>query len=56
MFLCERGMWLVARGFGTKISQKTVYVCSFHSADKKPTELYPDLELYLGYNRPPPKK
>ena len=24
-------------------------------AKKKPTELYPDPELYLGYDRPPPK-
>ena len=39
----------VALGFETKISLEES-VCSFHFVDKKPTELHPDPELYLGYD------
>ncbi|XP_039464053.1 uncharacterized protein LOC120437550 isoform X2 [Oreochromis aureus] len=46
--------WLAA--LRLKHAPKRVYVCSFHFIDKKPTELHPDPELYLGYDRPPPKK
>ncbi|CAI5685840.1 unnamed protein product [Oreochromis niloticus] len=46
--------WLAA--LRLKHPPKRVYVCSFHFIDKKPTELHPDPELYLGYDRPPPKK
>ncbi|XP_073718386.1 GATA zinc finger domain containing 2Ab isoform X2 [Misgurnus anguillicaudatus] len=42
--------WLAA--LKLKNPPKRVYVCSFHFVDKKPTELHPDPELYLGYNRP----
>ncbi|XP_037550252.1 uncharacterized protein LOC119426742 [Nematolebias whitei] len=46
--------WLAA--LKLKYPPKRVYVCSFHFIDKKPTELHPDPELYLGYDRAPPKK
>ena len=46
--------WLAA--LKLKHPPKRVYVCSFHFFKKKPTELHADLELYLGYDRPPPKK
>ncbi|KAL4009730.1 hypothetical protein ACER0C_003582 [Sarotherodon galilaeus] len=46
--------WLAA--LRLKHPPKRVYVCSFHFIDKKPTELHPNPELYLGYDRPPPKK
>lgn len=46
--------WLAA--LRLKYPLKRVYVCSFHFVDKKPTELHPDMELYLGYDQPPPKK
>uniref|UniRef100_A0A669BKE1 DDE Tnp4 domain-containing protein n=1 Tax=Oreochromis niloticus TaxID=8128 RepID=A0A669BKE1_ORENI len=46
--------WLAA--LRLKHPPKRVYVYSFHFIDKKPTELHPDPELYLGYDRPPPKK
>uniref|UniRef100_A0A3P9AYL6 THAP-type domain-containing protein n=1 Tax=Maylandia zebra TaxID=106582 RepID=A0A3P9AYL6_9CICH len=46
--------WLAA--LRLKHLPKRVYVCSFHFIDKKPTELHPNPELYLGYDRPPPKK
>ncbi|XP_067271988.1 GATA zinc finger domain containing 2Ab isoform X2 [Pseudorasbora parva] len=42
--------WLAA--LKLKNPPKRVYVCSFHFVDKKPTELHPDPELYLGHNRP----
>lgn len=45
--------WLAA--LKLKHPPKKVYVCSFHFLKKKPTELHPDPELYLGYDRPPPK-
>lgn len=35
---------------------KRVYVCSYHVIAKRPSKLYPEPELYLGYNLPPPKK
>jgi len=41
--------WLVA--LKLKNPPKKVYVCSFHFVDKKPTELHPDPELYLGHNQ-----
>lgn len=41
--------WLAA--LKLKNPPKRVYVCSFHFVDKKPTELHPDPELYLGHNR-----
>ena len=50
----RRLAWLEA--LRLKYPPKRVYVCSFHFVDKKPTELHPDPELYLGYDRPPPKK
>uniref|UniRef100_A0A671YJ76 THAP-type domain-containing protein n=1 Tax=Sparus aurata TaxID=8175 RepID=A0A671YJ76_SPAAU len=50
----RRLAWLVA--LRLKYPPKRVFVCSFHFVDKKPTELHPDPELYLGYNRPPPLK
>ncbi|XP_051549979.1 GATA zinc finger domain containing 2Ab isoform X2 [Myxocyprinus asiaticus] len=40
--------WLAA--LKLKSPQKTVYVCSFHFVDKRPTELHPDPELYLCHN------
>ncbi|XP_044073668.1 uncharacterized protein si:dkey-56d12.4 [Siniperca chuatsi] len=46
--------WLSA--LRLKYPPKRVYVCSFHFVDKRPTELHPNPELYLGYDRPPPKK
>ncbi|XP_043079315.1 GATA zinc finger domain containing 2Ab isoform X1 [Puntigrus tetrazona] len=42
--------WLAA--LKLKSPPKRVYVCSFHFVDKKPTDLHPDPELYLGHNRP----
>lgn len=42
--------WLAA--LKLKNPPKRVYVCSFHFVDKKPTELHPDPELYLGHSRP----
>ncbi|XP_058616450.1 GATA zinc finger domain containing 2Ab isoform X3 [Onychostoma macrolepis] len=42
--------WLAA--LKLKTPPKRVYVCSFHFVDKKPTEVHPDPELYLGHNRP----
>ncbi|XP_077082660.1 GATA zinc finger domain containing 2Ab isoform X1 [Siphateles boraxobius] len=41
--------WLAA--LKLKNPPKRVYVCSFHFVDKKPTELHPDPELYLGHSR-----
>ncbi|XP_047242666.1 uncharacterized protein si:ch211-113p18.3 [Girardinichthys multiradiatus] len=46
--------WLAA--LNLKYPTKRVYVCIFHFIAKKPTELHSDPELYLGYDRPPPKK
>ena len=47
--------WLAA--LKLKRPPKRVHVCSYHFIDKKPTELHPIPELFLGYNRPPsPKK
>ncbi|KAG9273573.1 hypothetical protein AMEX_G12744 [Astyanax mexicanus] len=46
--------WLAA--LKLKYPPKRIYVCSFHFVEKKPTELHPDPELYLGYERPPEKK
>uniref|UniRef100_A0A672P0V6 Transcriptional repressor p66-alpha-like n=1 Tax=Sinocyclocheilus grahami TaxID=75366 RepID=A0A672P0V6_SINGR len=43
--------WLAA--LKLKTPPKRVYVCSFHFVDKKPTELHPDPELYLGHNSSP---
>ncbi|XP_051551295.1 transcriptional repressor p66-alpha-like isoform X2 [Myxocyprinus asiaticus] len=40
--------WLAA--LKLKTPPKRVYVCSFHFVDKRPTELHPDPELYLGHN------
>lgn len=42
--------WLSA--LKLKTPPKRVYVCSFHFVDKKPTELHPDPELYLGHDQP----
>ncbi|KAL7375216.1 hypothetical protein ABVT39_013958 [Epinephelus coioides] len=50
----RRLAWLAA--LKRKYPPKKVYVCSFHFVDKKPTDLHPDPELYLGYDRPLPKK
>ena len=50
----RRLAWLAA--LRLKYPPKRVFVCSFHFVDKKPTDLHPDPELYLGYDRPPPKK
>lgn len=46
--------WLAA--LKLKQPPKRVYVCSFHFFDHKPTELHPNPELFLGYERPPVKK
>ncbi|XP_068072369.1 GATA zinc finger domain containing 2Ab isoform X4 [Danio rerio] len=46
--------WLSA--LKLKNPPKRVYVCSFHFVDKKPTELHPDPELYLGQDRPQQSK
>ncbi|XP_062857735.1 uncharacterized protein LOC134320306 isoform X2 [Trichomycterus rosablanca] len=46
--------WLAA--LKLKYPPKRIYVCSFHFVEKKPTEMHPDPELYLGYDRPPQKK
>ncbi|XP_056136537.1 uncharacterized protein si:dkey-56d12.4 [Lampris incognitus] len=46
----ERGAaWLAA--LRLKRPPRRVYVCSFHFVHKKPTDLHPDPELYLGYDR-----
>ncbi|XP_030256939.1 zinc finger protein 2 homolog isoform X1 [Sparus aurata] len=50
----RRLAWLAA--LRLKYPPKRVFVCSFHFVDKKPTELHPDPELYLGYDRPPTKR
>ncbi|XP_030575115.1 uncharacterized protein LOC115772844 [Archocentrus centrarchus] len=50
----RKAAWLAA--LKLKRPPKRVYVCSFHFIDKKPTELHPDPELYLGCDRPSPKK
>ncbi|TRY81743.1 hypothetical protein DNTS_031657 [Danionella cerebrum] len=42
--------WLEA--LKLKNPPKRVYICSFHFVDKKPTDLHPDPELYLGRDRP----
>lgn len=46
--------WLAA--LKLKHPPKRVFVCSFHFVEHKPTELHPNPELYLGYERPPPVK
>uniref|UniRef100_A0A671XED8 THAP-type domain-containing protein n=1 Tax=Sparus aurata TaxID=8175 RepID=A0A671XED8_SPAAU len=50
----RRLAWLAA--LRLKYPPKRVFVCSFHFVDKRPTELHPDPELYLGYDQPPPPK
>uniref|UniRef100_A0A667W8G4 THAP-type domain-containing protein n=1 Tax=Myripristis murdjan TaxID=586833 RepID=A0A667W8G4_9TELE len=49
-----RRMWL--KNLNLKRPPKTLYVCSFHFIDKKPTEENPHPTLWLGYDRPPDKK
>ncbi|KAK0141139.1 hypothetical protein N1851_021880 [Merluccius polli] len=46
--------WLAA--LKLKNPPKRVYVCSYHFIDRKPTELNPNPELFLGYERQPVKK
>ncbi|XP_055032015.1 uncharacterized protein [Misgurnus anguillicaudatus] len=47
-------IWL--KNLNLKKPPKTLYVCSFHFVDKKPTEENPHPTLWLGYERPPEKK
>ena len=49
-----RRMWL--KKLNLKRPPKTLYVCSFHFVDKKPTEEHPHPTLWLGYERPPEKR
>uniref|UniRef100_A0A671UHG4 THAP-type domain-containing protein n=1 Tax=Sparus aurata TaxID=8175 RepID=A0A671UHG4_SPAAU len=49
-----RRMWL--KQLNLKKPPKTLYVCSFHSVDKKPTEEHPHPTLWLGNERPPEKR
>ncbi|XP_076137629.1 uncharacterized protein LOC143121124 [Alosa pseudoharengus] len=46
--------WLAA--LKLKNPPKKVYVCSYHFVDRKPTELHPNPELFLGYERPVKKR
>ena len=50
---CESRMWL--KNLNLKKPPKTIFVCSFHFVDKKPTTDNPYPELYLGYERKPTK-
>lgn len=50
----DRRIWL--RNLYLKKPPKTLYVCSFHFVDKKPTAENPYPTLWLGYYRPPEKK
>ncbi|KAJ8278435.1 hypothetical protein GJAV_G00087590 [Gymnothorax javanicus] len=49
-----RRMWL--KNLNLKRPPKTLYVCSFHFVDKKPTEENPSPTLWLGDDRPPEKR
>lgn len=49
-----RRMWL--KQLNLKKPPKTLYVCSFHFVDKKPTEEHLHPALWLGYERPPEKR
>lgn len=49
-----RRMWL--KQLNLKKPPKTLYVCSFHFVEKKPTEEHPHPTLWLGYERPPEKR
>ncbi|XP_051515445.1 zinc finger Y-chromosomal protein 2-like isoform X2 [Myxocyprinus asiaticus] len=46
--------WLT--NLNLKKPPKTLYVCSFHFVDKKPTQDNPYPTLFLGYERPPEKR
>ncbi|KAG1946696.1 transcriptional repressor p66-alpha [Pimephales promelas] len=50
----ESRTWLKA--LNLKKPPRTVYVCSYHFVDQKPTKDNPFPELWLGYNRPPQPK
>ncbi|XDV26614.1 hypothetical protein PO909_030270 [Leuciscus waleckii] len=50
---CKK-MWL--KNLNLKRPTKTLYVCSFHFVDKKPTEENPHPTLWLGYEKPPEKR
>ncbi|XP_053183953.1 uncharacterized protein LOC128367339 [Scomber japonicus] len=47
-------MWL--KNINLKKPPKTLYVCSIHFVDKKPTEENPHPTLWLGYVKPPEKR
>lgn len=49
-----RRMWL--KNLNLKKPPQTLYVCSFHFIDKKPTEEHPHPSLWLGYDKPPEKR
>lgn len=46
--------WL--KNLNLKKPPKTLYVCSFHFVEKKPTEDNPYPTLFLGYEKPPEKR
>ncbi|XP_041824830.1 uncharacterized protein LOC121629263 [Melanotaenia boesemani] len=46
--------WL--KNLNLKKPPKTLYVCSFHFVNKKPSDDYPYPTLFLGYDRPPAKR
>ncbi|KAF7650772.1 hypothetical protein LDENG_00120980 [Lucifuga dentata] len=46
--------WL--KNLNLKKPPKTLYVCSFHFVDKKPTQDNPYPTLFLGAERPPEKR
>lgn len=46
--------WLAA--LKLKHPPRKIYVCSYHFVNKRPTDDYPNPELYLGYERPLVKK
>ncbi|KAJ8375535.1 hypothetical protein SKAU_G00061150, partial [Synaphobranchus kaupii] len=50
----SKRMWM--KNLNLKRPPKTLYVCSFHFVDKKPTEENPHPTLLLGYERPPEKR
>ncbi|XP_042350772.1 uncharacterized protein LOC121949214 [Plectropomus leopardus] len=49
-----RTAWL--QNLNLKKPPKTLYVCSFHFVDKKPTEEHPHPTQWLGEEKPPKKK
>lgn len=49
-----RRMWL--KNLNLKKPPKTLFVCSFHFTDKKPTAENPNPTLWLGYHRSPEKR